>query len=251
MLGGGGETVSNPKGTGPRPEKGTAGSSRSRAKSAAAVQTTAAGRRPDPAAPKPKTARGEATRRAILSAAERVIGEQGFNEASIGSITREAGVAQGTFYIYFASKDDVFSELVADMGRMLRHAISEATAGIANRLDAERAGLHAFLTFVAAHPELYRIVQEAQFVDHKAYLAYFRTFAEGYREGLAQAAETGDIRPGDADIRAWALMGIARSLGEYSVVFGSDATIDEMVDTAHEMIVHGLAAVSDRGDGHA
>ncbi|WP_425088560.1 TetR/AcrR family transcriptional regulator [Stappia sp.] len=243
--------MSNPKGNGPRAEKGAAGPGRSRAKPAAAAQTAAARRRPDPAAPKPKTARGEATRRAILSAAEKVIGEQGFNEASIGSITREAGVAQGTFYIYFASKDDVFSELVADMGRMLRHAISEATAGIANRLDAEREGLRAFLTFVSAHPELYRIVQEAQFVDPKAYLAYFRTFAEGYRDGLAQAADTGDIRAGDADIRAWALMGIARSLGEYSVVFGSDASIDEMVDTAHEMIVHGLAAGAAGGDGSA
>lgn len=46
-------------------------------------------------------------------------------------------------------------------------------------------------------------------------------------------------------------MGIARSLGEYSVVFGSDASIDEMVDTAHEMIVHGLSAPAADGDGDA
>jgi AcrR family transcriptional regulator len=242
--------VSNPKKNGSRSQAEASGPRAGRAKSSATA-ARGAGAAQDPAAPKPKTARGEATRRAILSAAEKVIGEQGFNEASIGSITREAGVAQGTFYIYFASKDDVFSELVADMGRMLRHAISEATAGIANRLDAEREGLRAFLTFVSAHPELYRIVQEAQFVDPKAYLAYFRTFAEGYRDGLAQAADTGDIRSGDADIRAWALMGIARSLGEYSVVFGSDASIEEMVDTAHEMIVHGLAAGRARSAGDA
>ena len=45
---------------------------------------------------RPKTARGEATRRAILGAAEIVIGRQGYSEASIGSITRQAGVAQGS-----------------------------------------------------------------------------------------------------------------------------------------------------------
>ncbi|MCA1297614.1 TetR/AcrR family transcriptional regulator [Stappia indica] len=188
----------------------------------------------------PKTARGEATRRAILGAAEKVIGRQGFNEASIGSITREAGVAQGTFYIYFSSKDEVFSELVVEMGRMLRHVISEATGGMADRLEAEREGLRAFLTFVASRPELYRIVQEAQFVDPDAYRAYFRTFAEGYRQGLAEAAEAGAIRPGNADVRAWALMGIARALGEYSVVFGDTTPIDEVVDIAHDLIVDGL-----------
>ena len=136
---------------------------------------------------RPKTARGEATRRAILAAAEIVIGRQGYSEASIGSITRQAGVAQGTFYIYFAGKDEVFSELVAEMGRMLRHVISEATSGFEDRLEAEREGLRAFLTFVSAHPELYRIVQEAQFVDPEAYRDYFGTFAQGYREGLEKA----------------------------------------------------------------
>ncbi|WP_417767732.1 TetR/AcrR family transcriptional regulator [Stappia sp.] len=194
------------------------------------------------AAGMPKTARGAATRRAILEAAERVIGRQGFNEASIGSITREAGVAQGTFYIYFASKDEVFSELVAEMGRMLRHAISEATSGYADRLAAEREGLRAFLGFVSAHPELYRIVQEAQFVDPAAYLAYFRTFADGYRVGLERAAGKGAIRPGDAEVRAWALMGIARSLGEFQVVFGGQTPLDAMVEVAHDLIENGLKA---------
>ncbi len=188
----------------------------------------------------PKTARGEATRRALLAAAEKVIGRQGFNEASIGAITREAGVAQGTFYIYFSSKDEVFSELVGEMGRMLRHAIAEATNGISDRLAAEREGLRAFLTFVAAHPELYRVVQEAQFVDPKAYRAYFQTFAEGYRKGLAAAAESGAITPGDADIRAWALMGIARSLGERAVVWGDTTPIDRVVDEVHRLLVEGL-----------
>ncbi|WP_067340017.1 TetR/AcrR family transcriptional regulator [Stappia indica] len=197
----------------------------------------------------PKTARGAATRRAILEAAERVIGRQGFNEASIGSITREAGVAQGTFYIYFASKDEVFSELVAEMGRMLRHAISEATSGYTDRLQAEREGLRAFLAFVSAHPELYRIVQEAQFVDRDAYLAYFRTFAEGYREGLERAASSGTIRPGDAEIRAWTLMGIARSLGEFQVVFGGDIPVDTMVDVAHDLIENGLKVGAGKGAG--
>ncbi len=203
----------------------------------------------DAASGMPKTARGAATRRAILEAAERVIGRQGFNEASIGSITREAGVAQGTFYIYFASKDEVFSELVAEMGRMLRHAISEATSGYTDRLQAEREGLRAFLAFVSAHPELYRIVQEAQFVDRDAYLAYFRTFAEGYREGLERAASSGTIRPGDAEIRAWTLMGIARSLGEFQVVFGGDIPVDTMVDVAHDLIENGLKVGAGKGAG--
>ncbi|WP_244287918.1 TetR/AcrR family transcriptional regulator [Labrenzia sp. 011] len=188
----------------------------------------------------PKTARGEATRKAILSAAERVIGARGYNDASIGQITSEAGVAQGTFYIYFATKEQVFSELVLEMGRLVRHTIAEATQGIFDRLDAEKAGLTAFLEFVRAHPDLYRIVQEALFVDPQAYREYYLTFADGYRAGLVAAEEAGQISAGDAETRAWALMGIGRSLGEQLVVFEADKPIPEIVASAHDLIANGL-----------
>ncbi len=188
----------------------------------------------------PKTARGEATRRAILSAAEDVIGMRGFNDASITDITREAGCAQGTFYIYFKSKDEVFAELVVEMGRLLRHALSEATEAAPDRLSAEKEGLRGFLTFVIAHPNLYRIIQEALFVNPDAYRAYFQTFADGYREALAAADAGGEIRPGDPDVRAWMLMGIAKTLGERAVVWGDETPIDDVVEAAHDMIVNGL-----------
>lgn len=196
--------------------------------------------RPAAKANQPRTERGEATRRLILAAAERVIGARGFSDSSISEITREAGVAQGTFYIYFASKDEVFSELVLEMGRLLRHALSEAALREADRLAAEKAGLRAFLDFVTAHPNLYRIIQEAQFVDPAAYRAYFQSFADSYRVGLEEAQAKGEIRPGDADIRAWALMGIAKQLGERAVVWGDTTPVERIVETVDDLLMRGL-----------
>ena len=189
----------------------------------------------------PKTARGENTRRAILDAAEEIIGASGYNDASIAEITRKANVAQGTFYIYFVGKAEVFRELVLEMGRILRHDLTEATQGLANRLDAEKEGLRAFLTFAAAHPNLYRIIQEALFVDPDAYRAYFNNFSAAYRDALAAAAERGDIRPGDADVRAWALMGMSKTLGERYAVWNETRPIDEVVEITFDLISRGLA----------
>ncbi len=193
-----------------------------------------------PKAPSPKTARGEATRRAILDAAQRVIGTVGFNDASITAITREARVASGTFYIYFRSKEEVFEALVLDMGRSLRRALTAATEGASDRLAAEKAVLRAFLAFVIAHPSLYRIIREALFVAPAVYRAYFQSFADGYREGLAAAAARGEIRPGDDETRAWMLIGISVTLGERYVVFGETRPVEELVEGAHAMILHGL-----------
>ena len=166
-----------------------------------------------PPAPRPRTRRGQDTRASLLRAAEAVIGETGFAAASIADITRRAGIAQGTFYIYFQSKDEVFRELVMEMGKLTRAFLTEAVADAPDRLTAERRGLRAFLAFVAQRPALYNIVMEARIVAADAYRAYYTTFARGYAQNLALAVREGEIRPGDAEVRAWALMGMAVTLG--------------------------------------
>jgi AcrR family transcriptional regulator len=119
-------------------------------------------------------------------------------------ITAEAAVAQGTFYVYFRSKEDVARELVLRMGRRLRHYLTLATTGIDDRLEVERRGLHAFLKFVRDHPNLYRIVTEMQFVDPATHRRYYDDFAESYRVALEAAVARGEITQGDSDVRAWA-----------------------------------------------
>src|SRR5258707_11680400 len=119
--------------------------------------------------PAPKTKRGERTRQKILDAAQREIGRKGFAEASISTITAEADVGQGTFYLYFRSKEDVLRELVLRMGRRLRRHLTLAVADAPSRLEAERRGLRAFLEFVRANPDLYRVVAESQFVDQAVF----------------------------------------------------------------------------------
>lgn len=191
-----------------------------------------------PAARIPSTRRGRETREAILRAAEEVIGQRGYSAASITDITRAAGIAQGTFYIYFEGKEHVFRELVAEMGRLTRKTLSAAAAGAKDRLGAERLGLKAFLDIAAARPTLYNIVEEARFVDPDSYNDYFTSFARGYARNLEAAAREGEIRPGNAQIRAWALMGMAVTLGERFGMTGADR--DEVVAEVFDMLENGL-----------
>lgn len=58
----------------------------------------------------------------ILEAAAQVVGEDGYADASVSKITRLAGVAQGTFYNYFESRQHIFDKLLPYMGQqMLDH----------------------------------------------------------------------------------------------------------------------------------
>ena len=190
---------------------------------------------------RPKTKRGIERRAKIIAAAEQVIGEKGFNAASIADITRAAGTALGTFYIYFSGKDVLFRELVQDMGRATRSQAAERIAGAANRLEAERAGLEAYLTVVRDRPMQYRIVEEARFVDPDAYRDYYMAFGKVYAEQLEKAERRGEISAGEAEVRAWALMGIAKALGERFVLWEEEVDIERVVRETHAFICKGLA----------
>src|SRR6476620_6730745 len=116
----------------------------------------------------PRTPRGERTLRKILDAARSEFGERGFSDSSIVGITQRAGVALGTFYTYFDSKEAVFQALVRDMSGQVREQVGPALGQASDALDGERRALQAFLDFAREHRDIYRIVDEAEFVDPAA-----------------------------------------------------------------------------------
>lgn len=189
----------------------------------------------------PVTARGEATRRKLLAAAEVEIGEKGFHVASVSSITTRADVGQGTFYLYFHSKDEIFLTLVRDIGSRLRKHMALAVNGSANRIVAERRGLEAFFEFAHAHPGLYRIVQESQFVDESVFREYYERLAESYAEDLAEATANGELAPGDAVARAWTIMGIGHFIGMRWCLWQQQVPTPELVDAVMDLIANGIA----------
>src|SRR5437868_15502998 len=108
----------------------------------------------------PRTARGERTLRKILDAARAEFGERGFSDSSIVAITQRAGVALGTFYTYFDSKEALFQALVRDMSGQVAATAAPAFVGSAHALDAARHGLELFLQFAREHRDIYRIIDE-------------------------------------------------------------------------------------------
>src|SRR6059058_2171726 len=99
------------------------------------------------AAKLPRTARGERTLRKILDAAREEFGARGFSDTSIVGITQRAGVALGTFYTYFDSKEELFQALVRDMSAQVAETVGPAFVGSPHALDAAREGLKLFLKF--------------------------------------------------------------------------------------------------------
>jgi AcrR family transcriptional regulator len=190
----------------------------------------------------PRTPRGEKTMRKILDAALAEFGEKGFSESSIVSITSRAKVALGTFYTYFDSKEALFAALVQDMSRRVRDHVAPAIADTADTLEAERQALASYLDFVVHNKQVYRIIDEAEFVDPQGFRAHYENTAARIAGRLQGGIDKGQLRPCDAldnEVRAWALMGMNVFLGlRFGVWGGEDG--ERVAAAASDMLSKGL-----------
>jgi AcrR family transcriptional regulator len=193
----------------------------------------------------PRTARGERTLRKILDAALEEFGEKGFSEGSSVGITSRAKVALGTFYTYFDSKEPVYQEVVRDMSAQVRDHVAPALGDATDALDGEGRALHSFLEFVRAHREVYRIIDEAEFVDPEGFRNHYVTTADRIAARLQAGKDKGEVVAMDSsiatEVEAWAIMGMNVFLGLRFGVWGKDQPA-EVTRVANRLLRKGLQA---------
>lgn len=188
----------------------------------------------------PRTERGRRTMRAILDAAAIEFGDNGFHQASISDITRRAGVALGSFYTYFDSKDAVFRALVRDMSDQVRDHVAPAILSAPDQIAAEQAGLREFIRFVRDHKEIYRIIDESEFVDPESFRLHYATTADRITRRLRKAADRGEVKRDVSEVHGWAIMGMNVFLGLRYGVWSEDETPEDVAKVVAKMLKDGI-----------
>lgn len=191
---------------------------------------------------KPKTKRGRETLNRLLSAAAQEFYEKGYHDSSINDITRRAGVASGTFYVYFESKYDLYKFLLLQCSHMIRKHLSLAIKDCDTRREAERVGLREWLKFVQQNRYMYHVIWESLYIDKQLFTDYYVNFCKAYMQGIDAAKEKGEIRPEiDSEVLAYTLMGASNFLGLNWGLFKDHPTdLDRVVDSFMYIINDGI-----------
>lgn len=184
-------------------------------------------------------ARKAAVRERIVAAALDLLAEGGYASAGVQAVAARAGVATGTLYRHFTSKDALFTEVfrraaARELAAVERHAADDGRP-VAERVAA---GTEAFARRALAEPtRAYALLAEP--VD-PAIESERLVFRRGYRDvfagALREGAERGELEPHDAETVAAALVG---ALGEALVGPLSRRTPD-----AHEALIATLVNFS-------
>jgi AcrR family transcriptional regulator len=104
-----------------------------------------------------KRAKAEMYRKLILESAERVIAENGFDDAKIQDIAQGAGIALGTLYTVFPGKNEIYDAIQELRGREILESIYRQIQGYTDFLDASMRGIEAYVRSLAERPNYLRM----------------------------------------------------------------------------------------------
>ncbi len=139
----------------------------------------------------------------ILQAAVNIFAEKGFYKAKISEIAREAGVADGTIYLYFKNKDDILIQLFEEeMDRMIQ-AMREEISPLRDPLEKLKVFVRRHMGVVEANPRLAEVIQvelrqSNKFVKNytnRKFQEYLNVLEEIIREGQQEGVIRADVEP--------------------------------------------------------
>lgn len=146
---------------------------------------------------KPKRTRAEKAaenRQKLLHAAADVVGQYGYAEASVARIVERAGLAQGTFYLYFESRQHLFDQLLPEVGAEALAYIRDRAGKAQDFITMEERGMRAFFDYVAENPSYFRIFTEAEAAAPVAYRTYTADRNGRFLDTIVAAWRRGEIK---------------------------------------------------------
>ena len=186
-------------------------------------------------------------RTAILNAATRVFARRGFFNAQVADVAREAGVAAGTVYLYFRSKDDLLTSIFEkSMTRALEEA-DRALAGVTDPVERLRRLARVHLGGLGSRRDLaivfqVELRQSTKFMERFS-AAQLRTYLDHLRDAVRAGQEAGVFRADlNATLAAKAIFGALDEMVTNWVLSNRDHRLVDDADPVIDLLVNGMKA---------
>ncbi len=191
---------------------------------------------------------GGGKRERILNSAMRVFASKGFFGAKVSDIADEAGVADGTIYLYFKSKDDLLISLFEEQMERVHVELARAMENAERAPDKLRRFIRAYMQLVAENRHAAEVItielrQSAKFMKeyrNPRFAELLKVLAGIVDEGQKKGTMRADVPP---PVAARALFG---ALDELALMWvtgrGDKLDIRKVADWISDLVLQGLQA---------
>ena len=205
------------------------------------------------AAPRPRpSSRGlDPEKRArFLEIARRRFIEEGYARTSVSAIVREAGVAQGTFYLYFKSKEQLLGQLRREVLAAYITAFARGSAGVGPADARLLAGLDAIHAEVGRQQELVRVFRQAATgaESEQQVLVGRRKLAAPLGALIAEGADSGVFEVDDPVLSAHFVISLLANLLTEALAHAEPAAPEAVVALSSRFVLRALGVPAGRLD---
>lgn len=132
---------------------------------------------------------------AILQAAIEIISEKGLYSTSISDIVKKAGVAQGTFYLYFRSKNALIPAIAQNLISITLEKSREKTKDRANFMEFLQTFIDEIYNITDEYKDVIVLVYSGLAIDHSMEIweTIYKPYYEWFEDELKRAIESGEI----------------------------------------------------------
>jgi AcrR family transcriptional regulator len=187
------------------------------------------------------TPRGQERRAQLIACAARLFAERGYHPTSVADIVAALGVGKGVFYWYFASKEELLTELLKASNHDLRKRQQSEIEGVEDPIRRIELGIRASMIWFAEHRAYFAIIQFAATDETFApVLARNReiSIADTIRH-LKDGIVDGRIVDRDPELLAHAIHGVVAELTRAGLVEGN-LPVDEVTNLCVAFSLDGL-----------
>lgn len=190
----------------------------------------------------PKTRNGKATFNLIIDTTIKLFYEKGYFQTNVTDITSEAGIAAGTFYLYFPNKFVLYKYILMEFQHDIRRVISIAVSNVEGRFEKEKTGIKTFIQYAIDNPHAYNIIWESLYIDKQLFIDYYEGFARRYEKGLKQSIKDGEMYDVDTELVSYIFMGVSNFVGlKVLLDLGEPkGSVDEVVDKVMDIMKSGI-----------
>ncbi|MCX7619903.1 MAG: TetR/AcrR family transcriptional regulator [Acidimicrobiales bacterium] len=199
------------------------------------------GRAGAPAQGRELRSRGKQTMRRLLDAGIEVFARRGFHAARVDDIVKAAKTSHGTFYLYFANKEDLFEALVADVAEEMRglaDSLGPLRAGPEGRAEL-RAWLERFTTLYEHYGPILRTWTEAE-IDQSELGRIGTDLLGQLALALSERVAATGAKGLDPAIAGLALVAMVERFNYFVLSGQVSADHDELLDTLASVLHDGL-----------
>ena len=183
------------------------------------------------------------TKRKIFEISMKLFAEKGYDATSIEEITATVGVAKGTLYYHFSSKEEIFNFLVEEGIKLLQNSVDIKIAKFSNYIDKLKAIVLIQIKIVVKYEDLITILL-SQFWGNEArnkmckenILAYVNKIETIVKEGI----EKGEIKEGNPKAIASEIYGLICSSLVYKARNQEEIDVIKLYKEFENTVIEGL-----------